>query len=223
LDHFPRFTTKEEKRRAKIPIEFEGIDRLIDSAPISKKLRNDLRTAIEQVIYNITRRRRILNLVKDVLLQIELDIKYLIFDLHVTRKERDDLHAELYGYNPNEHKIENIVDTSYTPLSSKDCGSEEVVSSDLERLGNLIDSLPKSSHKDFESVYLYAVSIDRQQEKAIAQVNDETSHRRTQMKSLMFEITKVRNEIDRTRNVSNGEIGGYDGEDNWYTPYDQRY
>jgi hypothetical protein len=36
------------------------------------------------------RRRRILNLVQDALGQLRLDMKYLMFDLEATRRERDD-------------------------------------------------------------------------------------------------------------------------------------
>ncbi|NND96382.1 MAG: transcriptional regulator, partial [Pirellulaceae bacterium] len=36
-----------------------------------------------------TRRRRILNLVQEALSQLRLDMKYLVFDLEATRRERD--------------------------------------------------------------------------------------------------------------------------------------
>ena len=41
------------------------------------------------------RRRRILNLVQDALAQLRLDMKYLVFDLEATRRERDDARHEL--------------------------------------------------------------------------------------------------------------------------------
>ena len=37
------------------------------------------------------RRRRILGLVQDALSQLRLDMKYLMFDLEATRRERDEL------------------------------------------------------------------------------------------------------------------------------------
>ena len=49
----------------------------------------------EQVVDCVRRRRRILSLVQEALAQLRLDIKYLMFDLEVTRKERDELKAEL--------------------------------------------------------------------------------------------------------------------------------
>jgi hypothetical protein len=41
------------------------------------------------------RRRRILNLVQDALSQLRLDMKYLVFDLEATRRERNSFRQEL--------------------------------------------------------------------------------------------------------------------------------
>ena len=40
-----------------------------------------------------TRRKRILTLVQEALQQLRLDMKYLVFDLECTRRERDDAKA----------------------------------------------------------------------------------------------------------------------------------
>lgn len=48
-----------------------------------------------QVVECVRRRRRILSLVQEALSQLRLDVKYLVFDLDATRKERDELRAEL--------------------------------------------------------------------------------------------------------------------------------
>jgi len=48
-----------------------------------------------QVVDCVRRRRRILNLVQEALSQLRLDVKYLMFDLEVTREERDRLRAQL--------------------------------------------------------------------------------------------------------------------------------
>lgn len=48
-----------------------------------------------QVVDCVRRRRRILNLVQEALSQLRLDVKYLMFDLEVTRQERDELRAQL--------------------------------------------------------------------------------------------------------------------------------
>ncbi|HWB13075.1 MAG TPA: transcriptional regulator [Pirellulales bacterium] len=45
---------------------------------------------LNRVIDSTRRRRRILNLVQDALSQLRLDMKYLLFDLEATRRERDD-------------------------------------------------------------------------------------------------------------------------------------
>jgi hypothetical protein len=47
------------------------------------------------VVDSVRRRRRILALVQDALSQLRLDIKYLMFDLEVTRRERDALRDQL--------------------------------------------------------------------------------------------------------------------------------
>ena len=48
-----------------------------------------------QVVESVRRRRRILGLVQEALSQLRLDIKYLMFDLEVTRQERDALREQL--------------------------------------------------------------------------------------------------------------------------------
>ena len=51
----------------------------------------------ERVVESTRRRRRILNLVQDALSQLRLDMKYLVFDLEATRRERDAYRRELEG------------------------------------------------------------------------------------------------------------------------------
>jgi len=55
----------------------------------------DLLPALERVVESTKRRRRILTLVQDALSQLRLDMKYLMFDLEATRRERDAFHAKL--------------------------------------------------------------------------------------------------------------------------------
>lgn len=45
---------------------------------------------IDAVVESTKRRRRILTLVQDALSQLRLDMKYLMFDLEATRRERDE-------------------------------------------------------------------------------------------------------------------------------------
>jgi hypothetical protein len=51
--------------------------------------------ALDRVVESTRRRRRILALVQDALSQLRLDMKYLMFDLEATRRERDDFQARL--------------------------------------------------------------------------------------------------------------------------------
>jgi hypothetical protein len=55
----------------------------------------EIAPALERVVESTKRRRRILNLVQDALSQLRLDMKYLMFDLEATRRERDEYHAKL--------------------------------------------------------------------------------------------------------------------------------
>jgi hypothetical protein len=58
----------------------------------------ELVPSLERVVESTKRRRRILNLVQDALSQLRLDMKYLMFDLEATRRERDDYHAKLQEF-----------------------------------------------------------------------------------------------------------------------------
>ena len=50
---------------------------------------------VDAVLESTKRRRRILTLVQDALSQLRLDMKYLMFDLEATRRERDDYRLKL--------------------------------------------------------------------------------------------------------------------------------
>ena len=50
---------------------------------------------LEKVVESTRRRRRILSLVQNALSQLRLDMKYLMFDLEATRRERDAYRANL--------------------------------------------------------------------------------------------------------------------------------
>ena len=56
------------------------------------------RQRVEAILARVTestrRRRRILNLVQEALAQLRLDMKYLMFDLEATRRERDALREQ---------------------------------------------------------------------------------------------------------------------------------
>ena len=78
-----------------LPRELIELGKHIAGLPVVYQ--RDLEPIYNQVIDSVRRRRRILTLVQDALSQLRLDIKYLMFDLEVTRRERDalrDHHAE---------------------------------------------------------------------------------------------------------------------------------
>lgn len=73
----------------------ELVDLAQKIADLPAPLQKDLETAYSRVVESVRRRRRILALVQEALSQLRLDIKYLMFDLEVTRKERDELKTQL--------------------------------------------------------------------------------------------------------------------------------
>ena len=81
VDELPRELIELGRRVAELPPEhLEAIEK-----------------PFRQVVEGVRRRRRILSLVQEALAQLRLDVKYLVFDLDVTRKERDELRAEVEG------------------------------------------------------------------------------------------------------------------------------
>jgi len=50
---------------------------------------------VARLIDSLNRKKRILTLVQEALTQLRLDIKYLLFDLESTRRERDEYKAQL--------------------------------------------------------------------------------------------------------------------------------
>ncbi len=76
-----------------LPAEMQELARLVDA--VSGPEKRALSIAYERVAESILRRRRILNLVQEALSQLRLDVKYLMFDLETTRRERDQLQAQL--------------------------------------------------------------------------------------------------------------------------------
>ena len=67
--------------------------------PPCEQLPADQRRLIDpiysRVLESTNRRRRILGLVQDALSQLRLDMKYLMFDLEATRRERDEFRRKL--------------------------------------------------------------------------------------------------------------------------------
>lgn len=89
-------------KASRIP-EYSGADEvpreLIDFAKqiaaLPPQYQPALEIAFNRVVDSVRRRRRILGLVQEALSQLRLDVKYLMFDLDATRRERDELRARL--------------------------------------------------------------------------------------------------------------------------------
>lgn len=76
-----------------LPQDLVELTMVIDSMPPEWKQR--ISPLLVRVTESTRRRRRILNLVQDALSQLRLDMKYLLFDLEATRRERDDYRRQL--------------------------------------------------------------------------------------------------------------------------------
>ena len=74
-------------RSEEVPGEMVELVRLIAELP--GEHRQLLEPAVARVLESTRRRRRILTLVQEALSQLRLDMKYLVFDLEATRRERD--------------------------------------------------------------------------------------------------------------------------------------
>jgi hypothetical protein len=71
-----------------LPAEIIELGNLL--ASMSPEQQRLVEPVFSRVVENTKRRRRILNLVQDALGQLRLDMKYLMFDLEATRRERDE-------------------------------------------------------------------------------------------------------------------------------------
>lgn len=76
-----------------IPAELQELATAIERLP--PPYREALRPILERVMDATRRRRQILSLVQDALAELRLDMKYLLFDLEATRRERDEYRRQL--------------------------------------------------------------------------------------------------------------------------------
>jgi len=67
--------------------------RLVDDLPAEH--RPNFYTILDRLVACVERRQRMLGYVQDSLNQMSLDLKYLIFDLEATRRERDEYRSLL--------------------------------------------------------------------------------------------------------------------------------
>jgi hypothetical protein len=73
------------------PVELKELLEAVATMPNGWKLKGPL----FRLAGSLNRKRRILSLVQDALAQLRLDLKYLLFDLEATRRERDEYKQRL--------------------------------------------------------------------------------------------------------------------------------
>ena len=71
-----------------LPADILELAGALENLPLEHRQRID--PLFARVLESTKRRRRILGLVQDALSQLRLDMKYLMFDLEATRRERDE-------------------------------------------------------------------------------------------------------------------------------------
>jgi hypothetical protein len=81
--------------------ESQAIATALLALPVGCPKRTAATIALENLAEVTDRRNRILELVKEALAQLRLDMKYLIFDLEATRRERDQWKAKYQNPGPN--------------------------------------------------------------------------------------------------------------------------
>ncbi|MDR1485525.1 MAG: transcriptional regulator [Planctomycetaceae bacterium] len=72
---------------------------LVDKLPL--EYRSDFYRILNRLTDSFTQRQHILNNIRESLGQINLDLKYLIFDLEATRRERDEYRKRLEFFTQN--------------------------------------------------------------------------------------------------------------------------
>jgi hypothetical protein len=70
-----------------LPLDLNDLISAVRELP--EKHRKQLEQPLNRVVEYTRRRRRILNLIQEALSQLRMDMKYLMFDLEATRRERD--------------------------------------------------------------------------------------------------------------------------------------
>jgi hypothetical protein len=76
-----------------LPKDMLALASLVGDLPV--EFRQRIEPVVVRVMESTKRRRRILNLVQEALGQLRLDMKYLVFDLEATRRERDAFRRQL--------------------------------------------------------------------------------------------------------------------------------
>jgi hypothetical protein len=74
---------------AQLPQDVAQLAEAVERLPA--EYRSQIGPLMARVVDSSLRRRRILELVQEALSQLRLDMKYLVFDLEATRRERDEM------------------------------------------------------------------------------------------------------------------------------------
>jgi hypothetical protein len=90
MSHAPRLSKSDPDE---LPTDILELVTALKSLP--PEIRAPLEPLVTRVMESTKRRRRILGLVQDALGQLRLDMKYLMFDLEATRRERDGFRRKL--------------------------------------------------------------------------------------------------------------------------------
>lgn len=85
----------QDRKSEELPAELVELGELLNA--VENENKDDLLLAYKRVSDSVLRRRRILGLVQEALSQLRLDVKYLMFDLEMTRRERDELQSRIEG------------------------------------------------------------------------------------------------------------------------------
>lgn len=86
-------TNQNTSTKDELPKELVELVNAISHLP--EELQDKIQPHLSQVIDSSNRRRRILHLVQDALGQLRLDMKYMMFDLEATRRERDEYRRQI--------------------------------------------------------------------------------------------------------------------------------
>ncbi len=72
-----------------MPADYSNLLKTIHTMDLRDDQRLVLADALDKVLDSMTRRRRILKLIQTAMTDLRLDMKYLMFDLEATARERD--------------------------------------------------------------------------------------------------------------------------------------
>ena len=88
-------TIKSNEDEQQLPLDLNDLISTVQSMP--EQYRKQLEQPLNRVVEYTRRRRRILNLIQEALSQLRMDMKYLMFDLESTRRERDEYRDAMGG------------------------------------------------------------------------------------------------------------------------------